>query len=161
MVKPRISMIAVIGKNRELGNKNKLLWHLPEDLKYFHQVTTGHPVIMGLNTYHSIGDKPLKNRQNIILSRSRSEVNCCDVATSVEQAIETAKSYDQDEVFIVGGASVFAQGIEFADRLYLTQVDQTIEADTYFPEYSEFRLIEKRGSGETDNIKYEFNIYEK
>ena len=134
-----ISIIAAIGKNRELGKNNKLLWHIPEDFKKFKQLTSGHIVIMGRKTFESIG-KPLPNRINIIVTRNRSWTPLgCTVCYSLEEAINLAKK-KINEIFIIGGAEIYKQGIQYADKLYLTLVNQEYpEADAFFPDYSEFK----------------------
>lgn len=141
-----ISIIAVIGKNRELGKDGKLLWHVPGDLPRFKKITTGHPVIMGRKTYESIG-KPLPGRTNIVISHSLKDPNVT-VVDALENAIEIAKkSPGADEIFVIGGGQIFSQAIDIADRLYLTIVDKTADADTFFPDYSEFaRIISQDGS---------------
>lgn len=131
-----LSLIAVIGKNRELGRDNKLLWHIPGDLPRFKKITTGHPVIMGRKTFESIG-KPLPDRTNIIVSRSLSFA-----VSSVEAALEVAKhSPGSEEIFVIGGGNIFAQTINVSDRLYLTLVESQADADTFFPEYSAFTRV--------------------
>ena len=134
-----ISIIAAIGKNRELGKNNKLLWHIPEDFKKFKQLTSGHIVIMGRKTFESIG-KPLPNRINIIVTRNRSWTPLgCTVCYSLEEAINLAKK-KINEIFIIGGAEIYKQGIQYADKLCLTLVNQEYpEADAFFPDYSEFK----------------------
>ena len=134
-----ISIIAAIGKKRELGKNNKLLWHIPEDFKKFKQLTSGHIVIMGRKTFESIG-KPLPNRINIIVTRNRSWTPLgCTVCYSLEEAINLAKK-KINEIFIIGGAEIYKQGIQYADKLYLTLVNQEYpEADAFFPDYSEFK----------------------
>lgn len=160
-LKTRISIIAVVGKNRELGKDNKLLWHLPEDLKYFKKTTLGHSVIMGYKTYEAIGSKPLPNRLNIILTFKKIKIEGCKTANSVDQALNLAAKSKTGELFIIGGASIFDQTIEKADRLYLTEVDATADADTFFPDYANFKLVENRSGGEYKGIKYQFNVYER
>jgi len=133
-----ISIIAVIGKNRELGKDNKLLWHIPGDLPRFRSITTGHPVIMGRKTFESIG-KPLADRTNIIISAH----DFPNSVKSLEEAIALAKvSPGSEEIFIIGGGSVFGEAMNLADRLYLTVVDlEASDADTYFPDYSRFSRV--------------------
>ncbi|MBS3902798.1 MAG: type 3 dihydrofolate reductase [Anaplasmataceae bacterium] len=130
-----ISIIAAIGKNRELGLKNSLLWHLPDDLKRFKQLTLGHPVLMGRKTYESIG-KPLPQRTNIIISRSLDySAPGCTVAKSIAEALE--KTGKDEEVFVIGGEEIYKQVIPNANRMYLTCVDIETEADAFFPEFQE------------------------
>lgn len=131
-----ISIIAAIGKNRELGKNNKLLWHIPEDMKRFKQLTTGHPVIMGRKTFESIG-RPLPNRTNIVVTRDKKlTIKECIVVTSLEDAILEAKKFNTNEVFIIGGAQIYIQALPLASKLHLTLVDkEQPDADTFFPEF--------------------------
>ncbi len=139
MGKAKISIIAAIGQNRELGKKNELIWRIPADLKRVKELTMGHPIIMGLNTYLSIGH-PLPGRTNIVLSLEPKEIEGCVVCTSFEEALEKALALDDTEIFIFGGASVYARAISITDRLYLTKIQATdSEADAFFPEYVEFK----------------------
>ncbi|MFH1822184.1 MAG: dihydrofolate reductase [Patescibacteria group bacterium] len=150
-----ISIIAVAGKNNAIGKDNKLLWHIPEDLKHFKKITTGHPVIMGRKTFESIGS-PLPNRRNIILTRDKSfQAPSCEIRHSFEEIINEAKKTDE-EIFIIGGGQVYEQFIPYAQKLYLTIVDDAPEADTFFPDYSEFKNIVSREKKEYNNIKFEF-----
>ena len=168
-----ISIIAAIGKNRELGKDNKLLWHIPEDFKRFKELTSGHVVIMGRKTYESLPEKfrPLPNRINIVVTRnpqvtilershkdSNSQIIICN---SIEEAIQKAKSFKLQvtnlKVFIIGGASVYEQGIKYADKLYLTLVDKEYpDADTFFPDYSEFKKIIVKEDKAQGDLKYKF-----
>jgi dihydrofolate reductase len=137
MMMTRISVIAAIGKNRELGKDNQLLWPIPDDLKRFRAVTTGHPIIMGRKTFESIG-KPLPNRKNIVVTRDPdwnfSSEEVIKVA-SMYDAVVRAKALDPNEIFIIGGAQIYEEGIKFASKLYLTVIDAEAEADVHFPEY--------------------------
>lgn len=162
---PRITIIAVIGKNRELGKDNHLIWNLPGDLKRFRKITKGHPVIMGRKTFQSIGH-PLANRTNIIISShpSYSSYPSYTVlfASSLDEAIEKAKSAPgKEEIFVIGGGSVYAQAIGRADRLYLTIVDAVAPgADTFFPDYSRFMRVISEEPQEENGIKYTYKILE-
>jgi len=128
-----ITIIAAIGKNRELGKDNDLIWHLPNDLARFKKVTSGHDVIMGRKTFESLGNKPLPNRTNIIITRNGNfRADGCVTANSLEAAIEAAKG--DPNPFILGGAEIYSQAIEIADVLDLTLVDSGFEADAFFPE---------------------------
>ena len=152
-----ISIIAAIGKNRELGKDNKLLWHIPEDFKRFKELTSNHVVIMGRKTFESIG-KPLPNRVNIIITRNRTWAPLrCTISYSLEEAIEKGTTFakasaSQREIFIIGGAEIYKQGIQYADKLYLTLINRKYpKADAFFPDYSEFKKItfeENHNSGE-------------
>jgi dihydrofolate reductase len=153
-----ISMIAAIGKNRALGLNNQLLWDIPEDIKHFRETTKGHPVIMGRKTFESIG-RPLPNRTNIIISRNTGyQQEGCITCTSLENAITEAKKQNSNEIFIIGGAQIYEQGMKLADKLYLTIVDDEPEADAFFPEYSAFsKVLSKKCM---DNDKYRFCFLE-
>jgi len=160
-MKPRISIIAAIGKNRELGKGNKLLWHIPGDLPRFKKLTTGHPIIMGRKTFESIG-RPLPNRTNIVVTRDADyKAEGTVVVDSIEKAIETAKSKDEEEIFVIGGGQIYQQALPFADRLYLTVVDVQADADTFFPDYSEFKKVISEEKKEEENLKFKYIILEK
>lgn len=140
----KISMIAAMGENREIGLHNKLLWNLPADMKHFRQTTMGKPIIVGRKTYESFGAKPLPGRLNIVISRDASySGNGATLVTSIDEALQAAG--DCDEVMIIGGASFYQQLLPKADCLYLTLVHAQFEADSYFPEinYSEWREVSR------------------
>ncbi len=138
---PRISIIAAVGQNRELGKKNELIWRISADLKRVKELTMGHPIIMGLNTYNSIG-RPLPGRTNIVLSSAPIQIEGCIVVTSLDEAILKAREIDQEEIFIFGGASVYHATIDMTDQLYLTRIEATdADADAFFPDYSAFTKI--------------------
>ena len=124
-------MVVAVSENNAIGKDNKLLWYLPNDLKHFKEITTGHTVIMGRKTFDSVGN-PLPNRRNIIITRNKTTIPGCEVANSIKQAIELCA--DENEVFIVGGAEIYKQSIGITNIIYLTKVHQTFEADTFFPE---------------------------
>lgn len=152
-----VSIIAIIGKNRELGKNNQLIWDVPEDMKRFRELTYGHAVVMGRKTYESIGKK-LEGRNNIVITENENyEAAGCTVVCSVKKAVEYAQEMSGKEVFIVGGAQIYKQALSYADKLYLTIVDQEAEADTFFPEYPEFNNVVKEEKRETeDGVKYKF-----
>ncbi len=131
-----ITIVVAMGKNREIGANNQLLWHLPKDLKHFKELTTGHPVIMGRKTYESIG-KPLPNRTNIVISRKSDwfEEGILIVG-SIKEAIKFAKKIDEN-AYIIGGGNIYEQTLDLADKLEVTLVDTTLEADTFFPKIDE------------------------
>ena len=139
-----INIIAAVAKDRAIGFQNKLIYWLPNDLKRFKSLTTGHTIIMGRNTFLSLPKGALPNRRNIVLSRTafsshtgedgRGLFPGCDVYPSLEEAL--AHCAKDEEVYIIGGASVYTQALSMADHLCLTEVDDTPkEADTFFPEY--------------------------
>ena len=129
-----INIIAAVAKDRAIGFQNKLIYWLPNDLKRFKSLTTGHTIIMGRNTFLSLPKGALPNRRNIVLSRTVTDFPGCDVYPSLEEAL--AHCAKDEEVYIIGGASVYTQALSMADRLCLTEVDDTPkEADAFFPEY--------------------------
>ncbi|OGC88788.1 hypothetical protein A2419_03490 [Candidatus Adlerbacteria bacterium RIFOXYC1_FULL_48_26] len=159
MQKPYISIVVAVGKNRELGLGGKLLWHIPEDLKRFKALTLGHPVVMGRKTFESIVailGKPLPGRTNIVITRDTNwSYEGVLVFHSLEEALAKARELDQEEIHIGGGADLYAQALPFVDRLYLTLIDDTKEADTFFPGYeSEFTKEISREQHEHEGLKY-------
>ena len=129
-----ITIIAAIAKNNALGKDNDLIWHLPEDLKRFKKTTTGHSILMGRNTFESIG-RPLPNRTSIIITRNENYFkDGCLIANSLEAAIELVK--EEAQIFIIGGAQVYTYAMEnnIADVLDITLVHHEFEADVFFPE---------------------------
>ena len=146
MQKPRFSIIAAIGKNRELGLRRKLLWHIPDDLQRFKRLTMGHPVIMGRKTWESLPEKfrPLPGRTNIVVTRQTGyEAEGAIVADSLETArAAAARAPGAGEIFIIGGGELYAAALPHASRLYLTLVNVAAEADTYFSDYKQdFKII--------------------
>ncbi|OGJ59375.1 hypothetical protein A3D11_00485 [Candidatus Peribacteria bacterium RIFCSPHIGHO2_02_FULL_49_16] len=170
MNKPLICAVVAIGKNRELGKGGKLLWHIPDDLKRFKQLTKGHPIIMGRKTFESIVGYvggPLPGRTNIVVTRQFDKLMASDpiyqrgdviVAHSLEEAIEIAKQQPgADEIHIGGGAELYKQAFPMIDKLYLTIVDAEAEADAFFPEYADQftkKVFEERR--EWNGMKYKF-----
>lgn len=141
MKTPRISIIAAVGKNRELGKDNELIWRISPDLKRVKELTTGHPIIMGRKTFDSIG-RPLPNRTNIVISRAQVCIEGCLVFDTLQKGLEAAKAVDTEEIFIFGGASIYEEALPLTDRLYLTIIDaEDKDADVFFPDYSEFTKI--------------------
>ena len=131
-----ISIIAAVAQDRAIGFQNKLIYWLPNDLKRFKALTTGHTIIMGRNTFLSLPKGALPNRRNIVLSRSVSTFPGCDVYPSLDEAL--AHCAPDEDVYIIGGASVYQQALPLADRLCLTEIDDTpAEADTFFPPYKD------------------------
>jgi dihydrofolate reductase len=129
-----LSMISALAENRVIGNKNALPWHMPADFKHFKEATLNKTIVMGLNTFKSIGDKPLPHRKNIILNNDQDYIppEACFVAHSIEELMEMVK--DEEEVMICGGASVYKQFLPLSQKLYLTYIHHDFEGDTYFPE---------------------------
>ena len=155
-----ITMIAAIGKNRELGKNNDLIWHLKEDMKFFKDQTMGKPIVMGRKTFESL-PKLLPGRKHIILTKQK-----LDVPEEVllfhnkEDVLDYIKSY-QEEVMIIGGASIYKEFLEDSNKLVLTEIDdEDKKADTYFPYFDKNEwLKEELSQVEENNIKYKHIIY--
>lgn len=155
-----ISIIAAIGKNRELGRGNDLIWHIKEDLKNFKNLTMGKYIVMGKNTYESL-PKHLEGRKYIVLSSSLSEIENGLLFNDFNKLLEFIKDVDE-EVMIIGGASIYKLFLPFADKLYLTEIDSEEKADVYFPDFNkedyECNVV---STNEVDSLKYSFVIYER
>lgn len=158
-----ISIIVAIAQNGTIGDKNALLWHIKEDMRFFRTTTSGHPVIMGRKTFESLGSKPLPKRKNIVITRSDVEFEGAFVAHSLEEAIAMAD--DDAEVFIMGGAQIYAQALDIADRMYITRVERDYEGDASFPEvdYSKWKLVaeERYERGEDYDSPFSFLTYDR
>ncbi|HRQ29392.1 MAG TPA: dihydrofolate reductase [Saprospiraceae bacterium] len=129
-----ISAIVAVSKNNVIGKDNKMPWHLPADLAYFKKTTLGHPVILGRKNFDSIG-KPLPGRTNIIVTRDRSfACTNCTVVHSLEEALLYGFQNKEDEVFIIGGGTIYEQSMDLWDKLYLTEIDTEMDGDVFFPE---------------------------
>ena len=144
-----ITMIAAVACNRAIGFENKLLYWLPNDLKRFKALTTGHTIIMGRHTFESLPKGALPNRRNVVLSRTQSAFPGCDCYASLEEALSHCAP--DEEIYIIGGAAVYAQAIPLATRLCLTEVDDIPnQADAFFPAYQEGWREESREAHDTD-----------
>jgi len=148
-----ITIVVAIASNYAIGKNNQLLWHLPKDLKHFKDVTSGGTVIMGRKTFDSVG-RPLPKRRNIVITRKPVSIEGCEVVSSIDAAIALCKT--EEEVFIVGGAEIYRQTMPMVNRIYLTIVHHSFDADTFFPEidYKEWKELE-REDHETDE-KHQF-----
>ena len=160
-----ITVIAAIATNNALGKDNDLIWHLPADLKRFKKVTTGHYILMGRNTYESIG-RPLPNRTTIIITRNKNYFKeGCLIANSLEEAVEMAK--EEAQVFIIGGAQIYKETIakDLAEQLDITLVHNEFEADVYFPEIDTkiWKEVARENfkADEKNKLDYSFISYQK
>lgn len=158
-----ISFLFAMGKNRVIGRDNQLPWHLPADLAYFKKKTMGHPIVMGRKTYESIG-KPLPGRENVIVTRnSEYEAEGCTVVHSVDEACRMFP--DDEEIFVIGGAKLFDAFYPFADRMYVTYINETFEGDTFFRaiDDSEWKRtsVEKGIKNDKNRYEYSFITYER
>jgi len=158
----KINIIAAVASNRAIGFQNKLLYWLPNDLKRFKALTTGHTIIMGRHTFESLPKGALPNRRNIVLSRTQSSFPGCDCYPSLDDALRHCAA--DEDLYIIGGASVYEQAIGKADRLCLTEVDDTPQqADAFFPPYDDWKIEqeEKHPKDEKHNFNYAFVDYKK
>lgn len=154
-----MKLIVAKASNNVIGDNNKLIWHLPNDLKNFKALTTDHPIIMGRKTYESLG-RPLPNRTNIIITRDANFIDEKVVITySLEEAIEKAKTIKED-YFIIGGGEIYKQSLLQADELYITEVHHEFEGDTYFPEIDEeyFEEIERIHHTKDEKHQYAYSF---
>lgn len=150
-----ITLIAAIGRSNEIGYQNKLLWNIPEDMKHFKSYTMGKVIVMGANTFASLNRKPLPGRKNIVISRQ--ELHCLTAigAKSIDEALSIERCYD--EIVVIGGASIYEQTIEHADKLVITHVDAEFTADTFFPfiDLTQWKINSTiDGGNETYNYKF-------
>lgn len=153
----RINIIAAVAKNRAIGYQNKLLYWLPNDLKRFKALTTGHTIIMGRRTFESLPKGALPNRRNIVLSRTRTYFPGCDCYPSLEDALRHCQP--DEDIYIIGGSSVYEQAITKADRLCLTEINDTpANADAFFPPYSDWQIESKEGHGIDEKHQYEYSF---
>jgi dihydrofolate reductase len=158
----RIAIIAAVARNGVIGRRNRMPWHLPEDLKRFRGLTLGHAVIMGRRTFESIG-KPLGGRNNIVVTRSLDWTGSgCHAARSIETAL--AAVHEREDAFVIGGAEIYALALPFARRLYITEIERDFEGDAFFPEFdrSRWREVsrESRVLGGTAGFSYHFVAYD-
>ena len=161
-----LSIIVALDDKQGIGASNRLPWHIKKDFQHFKKITTGHPVIMGRKTYESIG-KPLPGRTNIIITRNphsvpdRNDVpdRNVKITHSLKEAIDLAQSIDKKEIFIIGGGQIYQEAMakNLVDKLYVTKVQGDFQADTFFPDYSHFKLLKKVDDQEND---YRFSYLE-
>lgn len=159
-----ISLLVAMDQKRTIGKSNDLPWHLPADLAYFKRVTMGHPIVMGRKTHESIG-RALPGRPNIIITRDKNySAQGCRVIHSIEE-IKGIEEKMEDEIFVIGGAQIFKETVQFADLLYITLIEKTFEGDTFFPEINkaewELVLKEKGIKDERNPYDYFFLIYKR
>lgn len=158
-----ISMIVAMADNRAIGKDNQLLWHLPDDFKHFKAVTMAKPILMGRKTYQSIG-KPLPGRQNIVISKDQTfAANGVAVVNSIEAALDEVET--DGEVMVIGGASFYQQMLPLAEKLYVTHVHQSFDADTFFPEIDaeQWRVVDRveHAADEKHAYRFTFITYQK
>ncbi len=158
-----ISLIAAMGKNRVIGNKGKLPWCMPDDLKYYREKTKGKPIIMGRKTFASMDNKPLPNRTNIIITHDKKyKAEGAIVVHSADEALKAAGN--AKEIMVIGGQGIFEQFMPIAGRIYLTIIEGNFEGDAYFPRYGkEWKETsrERHNADEKNPYDYEFVVLEK
>lgn len=160
----KLALIAAIAKNNAIGHENKLIYWLPNDLKRFKELTTGHTIIMGSNTFRSLPKGALPNRRNIVLSRKEKEFPGCETFSSLEEAL--ANCTNEEIVYVIGGEMLYKTALPLADILCLTEIDDTpAEADAYFPQFAknEWEIIdqEEHTKDEKHGFNYCFVTYSK
>lgn len=154
-----ISIIVALSENNAIGKENNLIWRISDDLKRFKKLTTNHSIIMGRKTFESLPNGALPNRKNIVISRNKNlQLDGTTVVNSLEQAIEICKN--ESEVFIIGGGEIYKHALAFADKLYLTKVHASFDADTFFPTINsnEWEIIseEKYQAGGKNQYPFSF-----
>ena len=163
MERPFVSAIVAAAENNAIGKGNQLLWHLPNDLRFFKRTTQGHPIVMGRKTYESVG-KPLPNRRNIIITRQPDyTVDGAEVVHSLQEALTLCVG--KAEVFIVGGAEIYKQALPILGRIYLTRVHADVIGDAFFPDFAEREWVlvseESHPADERHAYAYTFMVYER
>lgn len=155
-----LSIIVAMAANRAIGKDGDLIWHLSRDLKHFKAITTGHTVVMGYKTFLSLPNhKALPNRRNIIISsRLEQAPEGFELANSIDDALKLV--HDDDEVFIIGGGSIYEQFLPKTDRLYLTRLDKEFEADTFFPyiNFEEWSLVDVEVIDDDTQVEYSYRF---
>lgn len=159
-----ISIIVAINNNNGIGLNNELLYWLPNDLKRFKSLTTGHTIIMGRKTFESLPKGALPNRRNVVLTRQNLKFEGAETFDSLDEALDNCKN--DDEIFIIGGASLYQEAIDIADRLYITRInDSEKEADAFFPEIKKEEWTETNkechSTDEKHSFEYSFCDYER
>lgn len=160
----KISVIVAVAEDGAIGRDNNLIWRLPNDLKYFKTLTLGHTIIMGSNTFRSLPSGALPGRENVVLSRSVTEIPGATVYKSIEEAVDALK--EQDEVFVIGGAQIYKQVMPYADKLYVTEVAASFpDADVFFPKIDKtiWQEVSRQDNpiDEKHKYAYSFVVYEK
>jgi dihydrofolate reductase len=159
-----ISIIVAIAENYAIGKNNDLLWHIPEDLKRFKRITTGHKIIMGKKTYLSLPVRPLHKRENIVITDCPADVfEGCTVVYSVVEAMGKCNPFEEN--FIIGGASVYKQFLPCTDRLYLTWVHKEFEGDVFFPpiDFAEWQIVSQEDFPADTQLgfAYSYKVYDR
>lgn len=160
-------IVAMTEKTRAIGKNNDMLYHLPEDLRYFKQTTQGHTIVIGYNTYMSFPRRPLPNRKNIVLTRKDRNIDGAEILHSVEEVLAYAEAHAEETIFICGGDTIYQQFMPYVSKLYLTLIEEEtpVEAEAFFPEVDTAvwkktdEIPSKEWNGKTPN--YSFTVWEK
>jgi dihydrofolate reductase len=152
-----ITMIAAVARNRAIGFQNKLIYWLPNDLKRFKQLTTGHTIVMGRRTFESLPKGALPNRRNCVLTNSVKELPGCECFSSWDDFLATCQC--DEDIYIIGGASLYTSLLDKTDRLCLTEIaDTPAEADTFFPDYSQWREVAREDHPADERHQYAYSF---
>ena len=160
----KVSLIVAVSENGVIGKDNDLIWHLPNDMRFFKETTMGHHVIMGRKNFESIPHKyrPLPNRTNVVITRQTDyAAEGCVVVNSVEEALEVAKNNNDNEAFIIGGGQIYKLALEanLIDKIYLTKVHHSFDGDTFFPELnSDWKEINKIENKADEKHSYDYDF---
>ncbi len=164
----KISMIAAMATNRVIGKNNDIPWHLPDDFNYFKTTTNGHHVIMGRKNFESLPKRfrPLPNRPNLVITRNESySEEGIEIFYSLPTALDFSQQHEEAEAFIIGGGEIYEMGLDFCDRIYLTEIDAAFEGDTYFPEFDKSQYSETSRIHHSIDARhkfaFDFVIYDK
>lgn len=158
----KLSVIVAAAENLAIGKDNKLIWHLPADLKFFKNTTMGHHAIMGRKTYESIG-KPLPGRTFIIVTRNKDyKVEGCIVVHSLKEAMDKARNNNETEAFVIGGAELINESLEFADKIYLTEVKESFEGDVFLKpiDKTKWKEVKREDHQADEKHKYDYSFVE-
>ena len=156
-----ISLIVAVSENMVIGKDNKLAWHLPDDMNYFSNMTKGHSIIMGRKNWESIPKKyrPLPERKNIVVTRNNKfEDKGAIIVNSIEKAVEKARTFDEEEIFIIGGGEIYKLGFPYVDKLYITEIYANIDGNTYFPKWNKENWKEISRISHPKDEKHEFDF---
>ena len=161
-----ISLILSVGKNNEIGKNNDLVWHFHEDMKFFRETTKGKVVAMGRKTLESFpGGQPLKNRVNVVLTTDKNyKVKDTVIVHTIEEMVDELKKYDSEDIFVIGGESIYRQLLPYCTKAYITKIDHAYDADTYFPnldEDPEWEMTKISDEQTYFDLEYVFTIYER
>jgi len=164
----KISMIAAMGANRVIGKDNGIPWHLPDDFNYFKSTTKGHHIIMGRKNFESLPEKyrPLPDRTNFVITRNKNYFETgIEVFHNLEDSLAKTEQNNEEEAFIIGGGEIYKMGLDYCDRIYLTEINGTFDGDVFFPEFekSAYTEVSRKHHGIDDRHKFSFDfvVYDK